>query len=153
MLQTISESAVRGARASVAITSLIALVAFAGCQSETDTGGRKAIAGEITLNGAPLKEGSIRFEPKSTETAGGAPIVDGKYEIAASKGLLPGTYRVFIDAVEADTQTRSADDLMNNPGPARKKLIPDKYNTKSTLTVEVTESGNNHFDFPIDTKK
>ena len=140
-----------GVRASL-FFALLAAVALAGCQSEPDTGGRKAIVGEVTLNGAPIKEGSIRFEPKAGQTASGASIVDGKYEISASKGLLPGTYRVFINALEPESQTRSADDLMNNPGPPRKELIPAKYNAKSTVTIDVTESGENRFDFPIVTK-
>lgn len=131
--------------------TLFFLVAMtlAGCGSAIDTGGRKAVTGDVTLDGVPIVEGSIRFEPQSGTTATGAMIADGKYEIPADKGLLPGSYRVYINALEPVEDNRSADDMMNNPGPPRKELIPAKYNKKSELTADVSESGPNKFDFLI----
>ncbi len=134
------------------VLGLVLAMAFAGCQSSVDTDGRKAITGSVSLNGSPIQSGSIRFEPLAGQTASGSTIAEGKYEIPAGKGLKPGEYRVFINAVEPETSERSAEDLMNNPGPPRKELIPAKYNTKSDVKVEVTEEGPNQFDFPIETK-
>lgn len=142
----------RAPSAMLALFGLAVLFAAAGCGSEVNTDGRLAINGNITLDGAPVQSGSIRFEPEGGQTASGATIAEGKYEIPADKGLKPGKYRVFINATEPDAEQRSAEDLMNNPGPPKKELIPAKYNKKSDVTVEVTEAGPNQFDFPIASK-
>lgn len=144
----------RGTRVSLpmALFGLLMFIPLVGCQSSVDTDGRQAVTGEISLNGAPIQSGSIRFEPVGGQTASGSTITDGKYTIPAEKGLKPGKYRVFINATAPDAEQRSAEDLMNNPGPPKKELIPAKYNTKSDVTVEVTEAGPNQFDFPIEGK-
>lgn len=145
----------RGTRAPLPMLALLGLFVFfplMGCQSKVDTGGRVAVSGNISLNGAPIQSGSIRFEPIAGQTASGSTITEGKYEIPAEKGLKPGEYRVFINATQPDAEQRSAEDLMNNPGPPKKELIPAKYNTKSDVKVEVTEAGPNQFDFPIEGK-
>ncbi|MBA2116512.1 carboxypeptidase regulatory-like domain-containing protein [Bremerella alba] len=145
-------SRVRACRMLSIALSLFAFITLLGCESAVDTDGRQALSGNVSLNGAPIQDGSIRFEPVAGKTASGSTITDGQYTIPAAKGLKPGKYRVFINAVEPETEERSVDDLMNNPGPARKELIPAKYNTKSDVTVEITEAGPNEFDFPIDSK-
>lgn len=145
----------RGMRAPsvmMALLGFLLLLTSVGCGPAANSDGRKAVTGNISLNGAPIQSGSIRFEPESGQTASGSTIAEGKYEIPADKGLMPGKYRVFINATEPDSDQRSVEDLMNNPGPPKKELIPAKYNKKSEVTIEVTKEGPNQFDFPIESK-
>jgi hypothetical protein len=124
-----------------------------GCTSG-DSQGRKAVQGEVTLDGTALATGAIRFEPQDPKvgTPSGAVISKGRYEIPPAQGLVPGIYRVYLTAVEASADNRTADEIMNNPGPPRKELIPAKYNRQSQLTVEIKAEGANRFDFPLKTK-
>ena len=64
---------------------------------------REAVSGTVTFKGEPLKAGTIQFLPSSPSevTAGGAVIVDGKYAIGRSEGLVPGKYQVLISGAQA----------------------------------------------------
>lgn len=128
-------------------------LAASGCTGSADPLGRQEISGSVTLDGQPLDTGSIRFEPQEGgATASGAMIVNGVYAVPANQGLAPGVYRVFITAVEADSEKRTGEEVMNNPGPPKKELIPAKYNQQSEVTVEVKAESPNNFDFPITSK-
>ena len=77
-------------------TGLLLLVS--GC-GEGNTLGRHPISGTVTLDGAPLPQGNIAFQPTSGgATSSGATITAGKYSMDAAKGLPSGTYRVVINS-------------------------------------------------------
>src|SRR5688572_18410502 len=81
-----------------AVAALV-IAAFLGC-GRSD--GRQLVSGTVTFQGKPLDQGTIDFYAagKSTVEAG-ALITEGKYEIPADKGLLPGKYLVKIQSTEA----------------------------------------------------
>src|SRR5262249_49710665 len=76
---------------------------------------------------------------------GNAAILDGKYVIEEdrAKNLKPGSYtvQIFWQRKKGAGNRAQAD-----ASPAVEQLIPDKYNTKSTLTRDIT-SGANKLDF------
>lgn len=111
--------------------------------------GYPRIEGNVTFDGAPVDGGSISFfqggGPGSDK--GNAPILGGKYLIEGerAKNLTPGSYTVQIHWIQRLAKS--------NPGnvdtsAAVKQLIPAQYNTKSTLTREIT-SGTNKLDFDL----
>lgn len=113
------------------------MLSLVGCEG-SDSLGRRALTGQVTLDGAPIKQGSIRFESEAgagAVLATGAPIVDGAYALPREGGLADGKYKVFVTASEPDT--RSADEIMNNPGPPAKELVPAKYNVNSELVATI----------------
>lgn len=113
------------------------VLSLVGCEG-SDSLGRRALTGQVTLDGAPIKQGSIRFESEAgagAVLATGAPIVDGAYALPREGGLADGKYKVFVTASEPDT--RSADEIMNNPGPPAKELVPAKYNVNSELVATI----------------
>lgn len=125
----------------------VLLYFISGCSSEKQ---RYPIEGKITFNGQAVTEGSIQFHPL-VPTEGyleGAMIQAGAYKIPAQKGLLPGKYQVLVSA--PDYKGKKPDPTAA-PGAVyqSKELFPDIYNTKSTLTVEVTSQGPNNFDFHL----
>src|SRR5262245_12796970 len=61
---------------------------------------RVAVAGNVTLGGAPLPEGRIQFQPIGQGPAAMAAgeIHDGQYSIAQAIGPSRGKYRVMISS-------------------------------------------------------
>lgn len=131
------------------LAGLLLLGGWSGCGPGNPLG-RKAVSGKVTLDGQPLAQGNIGFEPlaKGGVTAGDV-IAGGSYSIPAAKGLPPGKYRVRINASEVGP----AGSTDQAPGPTglmpAKSLIPAKYNKHSELVREVTETGPNQLDFEL----
>lgn len=95
------------------------------------------VRGTVTLDGQPLPEGVVRFIPVdgATATAGGT-IRDGQF-IAK---VPVATHRVEISANVIDRQ-------LTPPNPTdeqivMKQLIPERYNTRSELTLRVVAGSN-----------
>jgi hypothetical protein len=124
------------------------LVACSGCGAE---GKRRALGGSVTFQGQPLDQGSITFlttvDPPGPVC--GALIRAGRYEIPASQGLEPGTYRVAISS-PVPGGTRSPAEVAAGASARARERIPPKYNSPSTLTVEITAGGTNRFDFDLE---
>lgn len=122
----------------------IAILQLSGCGP---SGPKKyGVHGTVTFEKQPVKNGIIQFMPEGgSASTGGAAIVDGKYEILAEKGLLAGAYKVSISA-----PTGSSDDKGGAPGISvpPKETLPEKYNAKTELRVEVPKD-NNEFNFDL----
>lgn len=97
---------------------------------------RVHVSGKATYDGQPIEIGQIRFVPISPSTG---PITidrieNGAYETATTGGVTVGAHRVELrmyDSHEYETAPRVAG------SPSVKQLLPDKYNRKSELTLEV----------------
>ncbi len=131
----------------------VGLVLVAGCGPRSD---RLAVSGNVTLDGAPLDAGSIRFTSTSLEklVASGATIAKGEYAVPQEKGLLPGTYLVEISSPDASGELVVHPSAPGEPTlpPTARERIPAEYNSNSKQSVEVTADGENHFDFNIQTR-
>jgi len=104
------------------------------------------MSGTVTLDGKPLETGIIAFGSLQEDgVRSGAPLTNGKYAMAAARGLPPGTYRVRISAQEAVSDP-------TGDAPPPKELIPAEYNVNSDKTVTVSADGPNEFNFDIKTK-
>ncbi len=111
---------------------------------------RQSVSGKITLNGEPLKQGTIQFFPDDPAmekpTSGGSPIEDGSYAISAENGLVPGKYRVSISSPSTEM---SSDATPGSGANLPKDLIPADYNVASTLSADVKAGGDNTFNFEL----
>jgi len=119
----------------LALTLLLA----AGCG--TSGPARYPVSGTVTFNGQAVPQGQIVFMPSD----GSAPpdagsIVGGKYSLRVSAGKK----RVEITA---DRETGKVDPVMG--AAPRESYIPARYNSESTLNVEVTPAGPNQFPFDL----
>jgi hypothetical protein len=123
------------------------LVCMVGCGPKSDLLG---VSGEVSLDGTPLKSGSIQLTSVGSEnvSATGGRIRDGQYDIPQAQGLLPGKYQVSINAVDENAPP----DTSGPGGPVARELIPEEYNVNSQKMVDVTVDGENHFVFDIQTK-
>jgi hypothetical protein len=149
---------------------ILRVVAFSACLAllcgcgEDNPLGRKAISGKVTLDGTPLDQGSISFQPVQTpgvaaNTAAvntGAVIEKGQYSIPADQGLLPGTYRVVISSPEqSKIDTTDPNEAMKQAATGAappKERIPAEYNVNSNVTIEVKSDGKGTFDFDVKSK-
>jgi hypothetical protein len=127
---------------------------FMSCGSG-DPLGRHAISGTVNVDGAPVKDGNISFQPVAgAATSSGAPIADGKFDIERAKGLPPGKYRVSINAPKPNTGGKVDPNAMpGDPVAPPEELIPPEWNMKSQETIEVKPEGPFEFKFDISTKK
>ncbi|MBQ9874454.1 MAG: hypothetical protein IJM30_08310 [Thermoguttaceae bacterium] len=118
---------------------LLCLAALAGCAKND---GLCTVEGTVTLDGAPLAEGTINFGPMagSSGTATGAKIENGKYSARASEGEMIVNIR---SQKKETTQDPEHGETMTFT-----ELIPEKYNQQSELKATI-KPGKNTFDFDL----
>jgi len=124
----------------------------AGCGG---SGGRVGVAGNVTLDGKPIEDGSIVFESadRSGPSAGGK-IQQGTYSFAGDAGVMPGkkTVRIFglrktgkqVAGGVASDMSQMVDEI--------EQYVPAIYNEQSTLTCEVVAGYDNRHDFQLESK-
>jgi hypothetical protein len=159
----------------VGILACCGAITLSGCgPTWVDDLPRQAVSGQVTLDGAPLAEGTIAFRPTTDlPTPAMVTIHGGSYSIPQAQGLVPGSYEVAIVGSESPVPAEKFDDP---PGPATRKQteatdgmqrakkfggpmgkggtspsssIPARYNTSTTLTAEVKKGVSNSFNFAL----
>jgi len=125
---------------------------LSGCGG--DSLGRHAISGNVTLDGAPVENGNIAFQPVDQGvTSSGTAFTGGKYALTDEQGLPAGKYLVTVSAPKPGTGGTVPEGAMpGDPVPPPQELIPPEWNVKSAQTIEVKESGPFEFNFEIVTK-
>lgn len=124
---------------------------FSGCGP--DTGGRVAVGGTVTVGGTLLDQGTIEFHPLDSGSITGGAIRDGRFDIPATTGALPGKYEVRIFSTDNDAP---AEEPEGPPGPesTRRPVQPERidkrYNIESELTAEIPEQGATDLTFELD---
>jgi hypothetical protein len=127
----------RGLQTPLWIWAALCCTAVAGCGSHS----RRAIEGTVTINGVPMDLGMITFTPADSsggQTSVGGKVTDGTYSLDATRGPLPGTYKVEISwSKKTGRKVKTGDGgLMDE----MKEGLPAKFNRNSELTTEVTSS-------------
>ncbi len=134
----------------IAVIAALAVTAFSG-----GCGGPKAgfatVSGVVTVDGAPAESGQISFFPiGGSANPVGAKIVDGAYTVEAPVG--EAKVEVRVPKVVGEKSLYGTPD-----SPVRKifaESLPDNYNNRSELRVEVDAGENVHdFDLSAKTKK
>jgi hypothetical protein len=129
---------------------VLALSVFAGtccgCNRGPATGD---ISGQATLDGKPIVVGSILLAPLDGKTpSAGAAIQNGQYEL---KHVVVNKYQVAISAPKVYEPGHIPPGIDTSGGIVPPETVPAKYNSESTLTLDVQEGANQH-DFNLDSK-
>lgn len=150
-------SAPRGRRQSVqpeAAVLLLAMLFLGGCGG-ADIVKRAPVSGYVSIDGAPLKTGAIRFVPieNTKGPAAVATIEDGIYELLPENGPVVGKHRIEIDSmndvgISIDDEQAYAQSVAQGQRPAQNP-IPESFNRKSGLFAEVPEEGKANLDFRL----
>lgn len=122
--------------------SVLALLLPLGLGCGQDAPPTAEVSGRVTFDSQPIEAGDILFLPVDKHLAPEAgKIIRGRYRMTAKVGKS----RVEIRANRAgpDAETFEGQPLASN-------YIPTRYNTETELTAEVTASGENHFDFALE---
>lgn len=126
-------------------------LSVSGCGSSGD--GRVGVSGKVTHHGEPLNNGSIQFIAENGSQMAGTTINSGTYTLAPEQGLLPGKFNVRISAASESTATPVVveGEAPGDPGqfPPRKELIAAEFNSRSTLSTQITKDGPNTYDVTI----
>ncbi|MEA1951327.1 MAG: hypothetical protein U9N87_08080 [Planctomycetota bacterium] len=124
----------------------LGLLLLAGCGPSSD---RQALEGTVTLDGAPLAEGSITLRPLpgTRGPPAGGKISEGKFSVSPEEGTFAGTFRVEITA--SRKTGRQVTDQFGNPVDEMAQYIPTKYNRQSELTVEIKADTPNKLKFDL----
>lgn len=120
------------------------VLVLAGCGSSDP---RVTVSGQVSLDGEPIKEGTIRFEPTDGKSpSAGAAIANGGYTLKVH----PGKVRVLFEASKT-VGKRKAYDAPDSPYlPILEPIIPAKY-LKEPVQKEIS-SGDQQLDFPLTSK-
>lgn len=126
---------------------LIIGLALSGCGPQ-DMG---RVSGTVTLDGKPLPDAIIQFQPTNGERPSAAATdATGHYELmyaTTTKGARVGEHAVTISTYSEF----KVDEETGNRSPGTPELLPAKYNIKSELKKTV-EPGSNTIDFELDSK-
>ena len=131
------------------VTAMLALagagVLFSGCGGD----GRQGVVGSVTVDAAPLESGTINFRPAPGNKAAssGAGITDGRFEVPAEKGLMPGEYQVTIQGFRK-TGRKVRDPQM---GPIE-EIVPMQFNETGALKATIVD-GRNEVEFALTQRK
>ncbi len=129
------------------------VVGCGGSPDQYEGAKRASIKGKVTFDGAPVEGGIISFQGldnSETQRKSGGPIVNGEYEILEAKGPNAGKYRVEI-LWPKPTGQKSKDPDSGQEIDVKRNVIPDRYNSASTLAEEV-KAGENVFNFDLTSK-
>jgi hypothetical protein len=117
-------------------------LAAVGCGDNATT-----ISGAVSINGEPVKEGTIGFFPvDGNARTTGTKIRDGKYSAEVS----PGAAKVEIRVSKVVGESKLYDTPNSETRPIRREVLPPKYNNETELQVEI-KAGRNESNFDLKT--
>jgi hypothetical protein len=110
---------------------VMALLALAGCSGSSTQG---TVHGTVTLDGQPLKTGTVRFVPADgrSQTAT-ADVKDGKFTAPVSLGEM----QVEFSAPKVIGQRKVYDTPDSPMVDDVAELLPERFNVKSKLRITV----------------
>ncbi|MCC6507921.1 MAG: carboxypeptidase regulatory-like domain-containing protein [Pirellulaceae bacterium] len=123
---------------------LLTCLSMLGCSGpEHPDVGR--VSGKVTLDGQPLAEATVMFQPSTGRASMATTDSDGNYTLSyidQVSGAIIGSHKVIIR-----TEIPGED----GQPPVAKEKLPKKYHDRSELTADV-KAGSNTFDFELASK-
>lgn len=103
------------------------------------------VKGLVVLESKPVEGALVTFAPENGRPSTGITDSEGKYELAYNPKVKGAKIGKHIVRISTQRYVENADGSTTE----MKETIPAKYNTESTLTVEV-KAGQNDFPFTLD---
>jgi hypothetical protein len=101
------------------------------------------VEGTVTMDGAPLPDAIVTFQPEGGRPSSGRTDENGYYELIytrGKKGAIPGKHTVTISTLQEGDPDAGGESVPEK--------VPAKYNTDTELTADV-KAGRNDFDFDL----
>jgi hypothetical protein len=116
-------------------------MAVAGCGGSADGFERFPVDGTVSLDGAPLKSGTITFIAEQKGASSSIDVKDGEFHLGRSDGLSPGPYRVEVYSIQpTGKKVPSAEDPKTLVDETT-NLVAKQYNVDSQLKAEIPAGG------------
>jgi hypothetical protein len=128
--------------------TIAACIFIFGCGGNTGPA-MGTVHGRVTLDGSPLGNAMVVFTPEHGRPANSMTNENGEYSLVYSqsaKGAAVGQYTVQITTGREEGYAEGV-----KVSDAVKEVVPDKYNSKSELKVEV-KAGDNVHNFDLQSK-
>lgn len=128
----------------IRLLTLGLLLATFGCGGD-DGPPMGTVEGTVTLDGKPLPNVLVNFNPGEFRPSEAKTDESGHYELIYTrekKGAVVGTHKVVITS-------KTGVDAEGNEIADEEEKVPAKYNSESTLTEEV-KAGANTIDFKLE---
>ncbi|GAA4440172.1 carboxypeptidase regulatory-like domain-containing protein [Bremerella cremea] len=116
---------------------------IAGCQKHSGPE-LATVTGTVTLDGKPLKDATLHFQPTSGRPSYGKTDDNGKYNMGYSlerQGVALGKHKVIIRTVVEDKYGKIL----------RKEMLPKNYHDQTVLNAKVEDKAN-VIDFALESK-
>ncbi|PQO35446.1 hypothetical protein [Blastopirellula marina] len=124
--------------------ALILSVGAVGCGPASEA--KAPIAGQVTLDGAPLPSGTVYLRRSDGEFFS-VDVAEGKFVGEA----MPGEYRIEISAIRESTPDATAVAMYGADAPTQRvNYIPARYNSDSKLTATVPDGGTANLKFELE---
>jgi hypothetical protein len=124
------------------LVGCIALFIALGCGPAD---GLVDIGGTVKLDGKPIDNGSISFEPVDGKSpTAGATIASGAYKVRVSSGKM----KVKISAAKVVGKRKAYDTPDSPQVDVTEDAVPPKYNIATELTSDISKPTNN-LDFDL----
>ena len=128
------------------------LTAGCGAQRDPKLPATVPVSGKVSLKGAPLEIGTITFHPDENSKgnpADGRLLAGGEFALStyqSGDGAVLGKHKVTIQIPPR---------LDGEPPRPASLFVPKEYTAvqSTPLTAEVTEKGENHFEFTVEETK
>ena len=122
-----------------------------GCGGKTDPFDRIPVAGTVTIDGAPLSRGTIRFIPEES-TPGpkvALPVVDGSFRGDRTVGPVAGRHRVEVEPDESDEFPHDGEEVLEQLAKEgkRRRAARTKPRPSTTHMFVAGELNEADFDF------
>lgn len=109
------------------------------------------VHGTVTLDGQPLPDATVTFTPLTGRASFGVTDAQGRYQLkytADRPGAVASSHKVTISTfLERDTDSS---DPVKQAG--RLETVPEIYNKKTTLQMEVSPADRDPMDFRLESK-
>jgi hypothetical protein len=122
---------------------LVIVTGTLGCGGSKDDPKLGQVSGVVTLDGAPVANAAILFQPPQGRPSTGKTDANGRYELTYSihsKGALLGHHTVTIT---------DSDDDDDSSGARSKTKIPSIYSSKSSPLSAEINPGENEVNFTL----
>jgi len=128
------------------------VVAGTGCSREELPG--QPVSGMVTVEGVPLRMGTITFKPLSDEAGPKVTLAvrEGKFQASADKGPWPGEFQVQIAVTPPDVEAfinKASHEEMAKKAAEPYRNIAKRFGTQSTLRYTVKPDSENRCDFEV----
>lgn len=131
-------------RAQVAAATVATFAALvAGCGGPANVG---TVSGVVTLDGQPLPDARVTFQPRQGAPSLGVTDASGRYELRYTRdraGAVVGEHAVSISTFRAGRPDADP------PVERRPERVPPRYNRQTELNATV-DRGANQIDFSLD---